>query len=122
MIPSRSDELLNTVEAPTVSRKAVTRACLAAAVYRRAGVSRADAHLLVAMVLTEILEALNRGESIKLSSFGSFIVRSKRERVGRNPKTGIEAPITARRVVVFKASKVLCGQVNRKPTDHGRRE
>jgi integration host factor subunit alpha len=122
MISPSLDELFNTVEAPTVSRGAVTRTDLAAAVYRRAGVSRAGAYQFVAMVLTEILEALSRGDSVKLASFGSFVVRCKRERVGRNPKTGIEAPITARRVVVFKASTALRGRANRKPIDGGRSE
>jgi integration host factor subunit alpha len=91
--------------------KAVTRAELAAAVYERVGVSREEAHQLVAMTLAEIIEALGRSENVKLSNFGAFVVRSKRERVGRNPKTGIEAPISARRVVVFKASRRLCGRV-----------
>jgi integration host factor subunit alpha len=64
------------------------------------------------MMLAEIADALSRGENIKLSSFGTFLVRSKGERVGRNPKTGVEAPIAARRVVVFKASKILGSRLN----------
>jgi integration host factor subunit alpha len=92
-------------------QKAVTRAELAAAVYERVGVSREEARQLVAMTLAEITEALSRSENVKLSHFGAFVVRSKRERVGRNPKTGIEAPISARRVVVFKASRILCGRI-----------
>ena len=90
----------------------VTRADLAAAVYQRTGVSREEAHRHVATFLAEIVETLSRGENIKLSAFGSFVLRAKRERVGRNPKTGVETPITARRVVVFKASRILIGQIN----------
>ena len=90
----------------------ITRADLAAAVYRRTGVSREEARKHVATLLAEIVEALSRGENIKLSAFGSFAVRAKRDRVGRNPKTGVETPIVARRVVVFKASRILVGQLN----------
>ena len=94
--------------------RAVTRDDLASAVYRRVGASRAEAHALVDMMLAEIADALRRGENVKLSSFGTFLVRSKGERVGRNPKTGVEAPIAARRVVVFKASKILGSRPNGK--------
>ena len=94
--------------------RAVTRDDLASAVYRRVGASRAEAHALVDMMLAEIADALRRGENVKLSSFGTFLVRSKGERVGRNPKTGVEAPIAARRVVVFKASKILGSRLNGK--------
>jgi integration host factor subunit alpha len=66
----------------------------------------------VALMLNEIVDVLSRGESIKLSSFGTFVVRNKHERVGRNPKTGVETPIAARRVVVFKASRILSGRLN----------
>ena len=95
--------------------RAVTRVDLAAAVYERAGVSRKEAHRFVALMLTEIAEALTRNESVKISAFGSFVVRSKRERLGRNPKTGVDAPIIARRVVVFKASRVLGLRLNNPP-------
>jgi integration host factor subunit alpha len=64
------------------------------------------------MVLNELADALAKGETVKLSSFGSFVVRSKSERIGRNPKTGIEVPITQRRVLVFKPSSVLKARVN----------
>jgi integration host factor subunit alpha len=64
------------------------------------------------MVLNELSDALAKGETVKLSSFGSFIVRSKSERIGRNPKTGVEVPITQRRVLVFKPSSVLKARVN----------
>ena len=92
--------------------RAVTRADLATAVYNRLGTSRAEAQELVDMMWAEIADALSRGKHVKLSSFGTFRVRSKGEGVRRNPKTGVEAPIAARRVVVFKASKILGGHLN----------
>ncbi|WP_342362298.1 integration host factor subunit alpha [Terrarubrum flagellatum] len=89
-----------------------TRADLSEAVYQRLGLSRAESAQLVEQVLKEICDSLERGENVKLSSFGSFIVRSKNERVGRNPKTGVEVPISPRRVMVFKASNVLKARIN----------
>ena len=71
----------------------VTRVDLAEAVYRRVGLSRKESAVLVEMVLSEVIDRLAVGETVKLSSFGSFIVRDKGERVGRNPKTGVEVPI-----------------------------
>ena len=91
---------------------AVTRADLAEAVYRRLGLSRIESSELVQAIINEISDAAVRGESIKLSSFGSFVVRSKAERIGRNPKTGVEVPILPRRVMVFKPSNVLKARVN----------
>ena len=91
---------------------AVTRADLAEAVYKRLGLSRIESADLVQAIIDEISEAAVRGETIKLSSFGSFVVRSKGERVGRNPKTGVEVPILPRRVMVFKPSNVLKARVN----------
>jgi integration host factor subunit alpha len=85
----------------------LTRADLAEAVYRRVGLSRTESADLVETVLEEICNAIVRGESVKLSSFATFQVRSKNERVGRNPKTGQEVPISPRRVMTFKASNVL---------------
>lgn len=90
----------------------ITRADLADAVYRRVGLSRAEAAELVEMVLAEISDTMAAGETVKLSSFGSFIVRAKGERIGRNPKTGVEVPIEPRRVVIFKASNVLKDRIN----------
>ena len=90
---------------------AVTRADLATAVYDRATLSRKEALELVEMTIGEIADTLSRGEDVKLASFGAFVVRSKRERVGRNPKTGVEAKIAARRVVMFKASQYLRDRV-----------
>ena len=88
-------------------RTAVTRVDLVEAVYQRVGLSRAESARLVELVFKEITDCLERGETVKLSSFGSFIVRTKGPRVGRNPKTGIEVPIARRQVVVFKASDTL---------------
>ena len=97
--------------------RTVTRADLAEAVYQRVGLSRTESAELVEMVLSEMADALSRGEIVKLSSFGSFLVRSKGERVGRNPKTGVEVPITPRRVMVFKPSNILKSRVNGQSVD-----
>jgi integration host factor subunit alpha len=95
-----------------LARSTLTRADLAEAVYKRIGLSRSESAALVELMLNEISAAIERGENVKLSSFGSFLVRSKGERIGRNPKTGIEVPITPRRVMVFKASNVLKARIN----------
>ena len=92
--------------------KTITRADLCEAVYQKVGLSRTESADLVEMVLNEISDCLVKGESVKLSSFGSFLVRSKGERVGRNPKTGEEVPISPRRVMVFKPSNVLKQKIN----------
>jgi integration host factor subunit alpha len=94
------------------SERTVTRADLCEAVYQRVGLSRTESSDLVQMVLDEISDAAARGETVKLSSFGSFVVRSKAERIGRNPKTGVEVPILPRRVMVFKPSNVLKARIN----------
>jgi integration host factor subunit alpha len=91
----------------------LTRAALREAVYGCCPtLSRAEARKILDATFEEIGEALLRGESVKLRSFGTFNVRSKRERIGRNPKTGVEATITPRRVLTFKASPVLVAHVN----------
>lgn len=90
----------------------VTRAQLGEAVYQEVGLSRNESGDLVEAVLKEISDALVRGESVKISSFGSFSVRAKGQRVGRNPKTGEEVPILPRRVLVFRASHVLKARIN----------
>lgn len=92
--------------------KTVTRADLAEAVYRRLGLSRTESAAMVEMVLQEICDAIVRGENVKLSSFGSFLVREKGERVGRNPRTGREVPIPPRRVTVFKPSNIMKERIN----------
>lgn len=87
--------------------KTITRMDLAETVYQKMGLSRTESAELVELVLDMIADKVVAGDSVKLSSFGSFIVRHKNERVGRNPKTGEEVPITPRRVMVFKPSHVL---------------
>jgi len=93
--------------------KTVTRADLTEAVYQEVGLSRNESAQLVESVLDEIAETLSRGETVKISSFGTFTVRGKAERIGRNPKTGEEVPISPRRVLVFRASHVLKARINR---------
>jgi integration host factor subunit alpha len=90
----------------------VTRAQLSEAVYQEVGLSRNESADLVEIVLKEIADALARGENVKISSFGSFFVRAKGQRIGRNPKTGEEVPINPRKVLVFRASHVLKNRVN----------
>ncbi len=92
--------------------RTTTRADLTEAVYRSLGISRNDSSTFVERILEEISIALERGETVKISSFGTFSVRSKKERMGRNPKTGEEVPITPRRVVTFRASHVLKELIN----------
>ncbi len=87
--------------------KTLTRVDLAEAVYRNVGLSRTESADLVEMVIDAICDSVANGETVKLSSFGSFVVRDKKERVGRNPKTGQEVPIKPRRVMVFKPSNIL---------------
>ena len=99
-------------EPEATARQTVTRVDLAEAVYRQVGLSRKESAALVEMVLDDMSDCLVRGETVKLSSFGSFVVRSKGERLGRNPKTGVEVPITERRVLVFKPSNILKARIN----------
>ena len=90
----------------------MTRADLCEAVYQKVGLSRTESATLVELVLKEITDCLERGETVKLSSFGSFVVRKKGQRIGRNPKTGKEVPISPRRVMVFKPSAILKQRIN----------
>jgi integration host factor subunit alpha len=92
--------------------KTVTRADLCEAVYQKVGLSHSESASLVELVLKEITDCLERGETVKLSSFGSFVVRKKGQRIGRNPKTGKEAPISPRRVMAFKPSTILKQRIN----------
>ncbi|MDZ4734989.1 MAG: integration host factor subunit alpha [Rhodospirillaceae bacterium] len=96
-----------------MAQRTVTRAQLSEAVFKEVGLSRNESADLVEAVLNEISDTLAQGETVRISSFGSFIVREKGERVGRNPKTGEEVPIKPRRVLVFRASHVLKDRVNR---------
>jgi integration host factor subunit alpha len=95
-----------------MEKSATTRSTLSEAVYRNVGLSRNESASLVDSVFTEISKSLINGQDVKISSFGTFIVRNKKERVGRNPKTGEEVPITARQVVTFRASNVLKSEVS----------
>ena len=94
----------------------VTRADLAEAVFREVGLSRNESAKLVESVLGLITDSLAKGETVKISSFGSFSVRMKGQRIGRNPKTGEEVPILPRKVLVFRASHVLKDQINGQPS------
>ena len=94
--------------------KTTTRSTLSEAVFKNVGLSRNESSTLVDSVFNEILQSLINGNDVKISSFGTFVVRQKRERIGRNPKTGQEVPITARSVVTFRASNVLKSKVNNK--------
>ncbi len=90
----------------------VTRAELSKAVYQEIGLSRNESAELVEAVIAQIAAALGRGEVVKISSFGSFAVREKGRRIGRNPKTGEEVPIGPRRVLVFRAAQALKSEIN----------
>lgn len=95
-----------------MANKTVTRAHLAEAVYQEVGLSRSESAELVDSVLDEMAASLLEEGTVKISSFGTFAVRQKGQRVGRNPKTGQEVPILPRRVLVFRASQVLKERVN----------
>lgn len=99
--------------------KTLTRADLSESVHKYVGLSRTESADLVKFVLDAITETLETGDSVKLSSFGTFMVRQKNGRIGRNPKTGEEVPITPRRVLVFRPSHVLKSQVNGESSDGG---
>ena len=94
--------------------KSTTRSSLSEAVFKNVGLSRNESASLVDSVFNEILSSLIQGDDVKISSFGTFVVRKKKERIGRNHKTGEEVPITARSVVTFRASNVLKSRVNSK--------
>ena len=99
--------------------KTLTRADLAEALVEKVGLPRNESQELVELVLSEISDALANGDPVKLSSFGSFGIREKGERIGRNPKTGEEVPITPRRVLVFRPSHVLKDVINGTSADDG---
>ncbi len=95
-----------------MSNNSLTRLELSDAVVREVGLSRHESMQLVDEVLEHILKALVEGENVKISSFGTFSCKQKKERIGRNPKTGIEAPIIARKVVTFKSSQIMKEKIN----------
>ncbi|WP_184111632.1 integration host factor subunit alpha [Sphingomonas abaci] len=85
----------------------LTRADLAEALHHQVGLSRADSARIVEQILKEMCEALSEGQNVKISGFGTFVLRDKGERIGRNPKTGVEVPIAPRRVLTFRASQMM---------------
>ncbi|GAM01478.1 integration host factor subunit alpha [Sphingomonas parapaucimobilis NBRC 15100] len=85
----------------------MTRADLAESLHQEVGLSRSDSADVVEQILVEMCEALSRGENVKISGFGTFVLRDKGERIGRNPKTGVEVPIAPRRVLTFRASQMM---------------
>ncbi|MCZ8019695.1 integration host factor subunit alpha [Novosphingobium sp.] len=89
------------------SMQTLTRADLAEAINRKVGLSRADSLGMVEAILDHMGNALESGENVKISGFGTFLLRDKTQRIGRNPKTGVEVPITPRRVLTFRASQML---------------
>ena len=96
-----------------MERKTLTRQDISEALYRHVGLSKYESAQMLETVLEHISNALIDGKSVKLSSFGTFIPRQKRERIGRNPKTGVSATIDARRVISFKASKLMKDRINK---------
>ncbi len=94
--------------------RTITRAQLSEAVYREVGLSRSESTELLESVLSEISNTLAQNEAVKISSFGSFSIRQKGQRIGRNPKTGEEVPILPRKVLVFRPSQVLKQRINEK--------
>ena len=96
-----------------MERKTLTRQDISEALYRDVGLSKYESAQMLETVLEHISNALIDGKSVKLSSFGTFIPRQKRERIGRNPKTGVSATIDARRVISFKASKLMKERINK---------
>lgn len=89
------------------SMQTLTRADLAEAINRKVGLSRSESLGMVEAILDHMSKALESGENVKISGFGTFLLRDKAERIGRNPKTGVEVPITPRRVLTFRASQML---------------
>ena len=96
-----------------MERKTLTRQDISEALYRDVGLSKYESALMLQTVLEQISKALIDGETVKLSSFGTFTPRQKQERVGRNPKTGVTATINARRVISFKPSKLMKERINK---------
>lgn len=89
------------------SSETLTRAAIAEAIHAKLGISRAESLEMVESIIDHMCDALANGENVKISGFGTFLLRDKGERIGRNPKTGVEVPITPRRVMTFRASQML---------------
>lgn len=92
--------------------KTITRADVAETIYEEIGLSRKDSSDILDMILDEIVHELTQGNEVKLSSFGTFSLRDKKARAGRNPKTGVEAIISPRRVISFKPSQTMRKIIN----------
>jgi integration host factor subunit alpha len=97
------------------SNETLTRAAIAEAIHHKLGLSRAESLTMVESILQHMCGALSKGENVKISGFGTFLLRDKGERVGRNPKTGVEVPITPRRVMTFRASQMLKDRISGHP-------
>ena len=95
------------------SMDTLTRADLAETINRKLGFSRSESLAMVESILRHMCEALSQGENVKISGFGTFLLRDKAERIGRNPKTGVEVPITPRRVLTFRASQTLKERIHK---------
>ena len=95
-----------------MGKSSLTRADISEAVFEQIGLSRQESAALVESILDHVCDALVEEQQVKVASFGTFMVRSKNPRVGRNPKTGVEAPISARKVISFRASQVLKSRIN----------
>src|ERR1700732_2306987 len=106
-------------QAMTGTGKTVTRVDLCEAVYQKVGLSRTESSAFVELVLQEITDCLEKGETVKLSSFWSFMAREKGGRLGRNPQIRLEGPISPRRVVVFKPAAIMKPQINSQPPGSG---
>jgi len=91
----------------------LTRVEIADAIQRGVGISRSEALQMVEAIIEHMREAMERGENVKIAGFGTFLLNDKPERVGRNPRTGVEAPISARRVLTFRASQMLRDRVSK---------
>ncbi|HJW39790.1 MAG TPA: integration host factor subunit alpha [Rhizomicrobium sp.] len=109
-------------ESRPMSTDTLTRADLTEAVFQAVGLSRNESAQMVEDLLEEVCAALSRGETVKLSSFGTFAVRQKSQRMGRNPKTGDEVPIAPRRVLVFRPSHVLKAIINGQTPDPDKKD
>src|SRR4051812_24621110 len=100
----------------------LTRANLAESIYAQVGLSRNESSVLLETVLERIATTLEAGEAVKISAFGTFMVRQKGQRVGRNPKTGIEVPILPRKVLSFRPSQVLKARINGQTLPRGEQD
>ncbi len=113
--PNRLSCFINHLQGWAHAMETLTRSGLAEAIYAAVGLSRNESAALLEAVLERISSVLETGESVKISGFGTFLIRQKGQRVGRNPKTGVEVPILPRRVLTFRPSQVLKARINGEP-------